>query len=610
MVDSYHQLPALQRGLLLAFLLPFFLTIPVLAAHEPIYPVSEPELYHDETKVHTTHFDKGVWPLISNDPKMEFNSRKLPGSGSSRTYLSQALRDSKTSKKPQYKTEPPKRVYVPSSKPKIPTKTVEPIEKDRQQPRSGVKSVDPRAQQETTATSEENRKKDAPVVRPLPEIKIFSQPTIELITVPVPDLRGRTLREAEGLARKAGLSIQQAGEEYSAHINTGRVIRQDPLPNYRVPRGSRIQVWLSARQAAQKVPNLIGLRPVETNRKYPDIRFKVEVVDEQYSKAQLGTIIQQNPQPGANLPRNGLIEVWLSAGVPPQKVPNLIGLRPVETNRKYPKIKFKVEVVDEQYSKANLGTIIRQEPAPESELPQDGRIEVWLSLGPKAFPEELMADLRGLTLQQARESVRELGLRIYEAGKVHSKQYLADLISEQNPGVNSRLPRDGRVEVWLSLGPEPLQEVIVPDLLDMTLSEANQVVLKEGLNIQEKGQEVSLQYKPGRISRQDPAPGAELIRGNQVRVWLSRGISPWIWFATVAAFGGIVVIVAKSFISRRKTNKDNSWKKESLDSDAPSMKVRAFCDFGRQTITTDSDQVDGPDISLRVSVDRGKQRID
>ena len=336
------------------------------------------------------------------------------------------------------------------------------------------------------------------------------------------------------------------------------------------------------------------------------------MVDEQYSKAQLGTIIQQNPQPGANLPRNGLIEVWLSAGVRPQKVPNLIGLRPVETNRKYPKIKFKVEVVDEKYSKANLGTIIRQEPVPESELPQDGRIEVWLSLGPKEKepPEELMSDLRGLTLQQARESVRELGLHIYEAGKVHSKQYLADLISEQNPGVNSRLPRDGRVEVWLSLGPEPLQEVIVPDLLDMTLSKANQVVRKEGLNIREEGQEISLRYKSGRISRQNPAPGAELIRGGQIRVWLSRGISPWIWIGSIAVLGGIVVIVAKSFIIRRNTNKDNSWREESLDSDAPSMQVRAFSDFGRQTVTTDSDQVDGPDISLRVSVDRGKQRID
>ncbi|MCG0239310.1 MAG: PASTA domain-containing protein [Firmicutes bacterium] len=54
--------------------------------------------------------------------------------------------------------------------------------------------------------------------------------------VPVPDLTGLTLREAGDLLSALGLEVAAQGG--------GAVVRQDPAPGTRLPRGSRVAIWL------------------------------------------------------------------------------------------------------------------------------------------------------------------------------------------------------------------------------------------------------------------------------------------------------------------------------------------------------------------------------
>lgn len=64
--------------------------------------------------------------------------------------------------------------------------------------------------------------------------------------VMVPDLRGRSLDQARDVLTKLSLDVDNVQEEPSAKIEKGLITRQDPAPQRRVERMSRINLWVSA----------------------------------------------------------------------------------------------------------------------------------------------------------------------------------------------------------------------------------------------------------------------------------------------------------------------------------------------------------------------------
>lgn len=87
---------------------------------------------------------------------------------------------------------------------------------------------------------------------------------------------------AEGVARprliEAGLEVGQVNMDTlrSPHRNT--VLRQLPLPGRQVPRGTRVQLWLSPGPGSQqvRVPNVVGLSPAEARERLRAARLWVD----------------------------------------------------------------------------------------------------------------------------------------------------------------------------------------------------------------------------------------------------------------------------------------------------------------------------------------------
>jgi beta-lactam-binding protein with PASTA domain len=77
-------------------------------------------------------------------------------------------------------------------------------------------------------------------------------------TVEVPNLRGKTVIEADDLLTKGGLYLKVEGEEYDPTITAGRISRQDIPPGDKVKEERGIKVFLSKGPKIQSVPDLIG----------------------------------------------------------------------------------------------------------------------------------------------------------------------------------------------------------------------------------------------------------------------------------------------------------------------------------------------------------------
>lgn len=126
----------------------------------------------------------------------------------------------------------------------------------------------------------------------------------------------------------------------------------------------------------------------------------------------------------------------------------------------------------------------------------------------------------GLERNEAIAKLEEVGLRpeIVDAPDPEIPEHH---VVRTNPSVGSQLQRNTTVTVTVSTGKEDTQ---VPRLVNMTPQEASAALAEVGLELEpEVDEEFSDSVEQGRITRHEPAAGANLPKGSRVRVTISRG---------------------------------------------------------------------------------------
>lgn len=126
----------------------------------------------------------------------------------------------------------------------------------------------------------------------------------------------------------------------------------------------------------------------------------------------------------------------------------------------------------------------------------------------------------GLERNDAIAKLEEVGLRpeIVDAPDPEVPEHH---VVRTNPSVGSQLQRNTTVTVTVSTGKEDTQ---VPRLVNMTPQEASAALAEVGLELEpEVDEEFSDSIEQGRITRHEPAAGANLPKGSRVRVTISRG---------------------------------------------------------------------------------------
>jgi serine/threonine-protein kinase len=78
----------------------------------------------------------------------------------------------------------------------------------------------------------------------------------ETDSVHVPDLSGKRSSRAEGLLTEEGLALGKTVQEASDSVTEGRIIRTVPESGSAVPKGSAVDIYVSAGSGTVKVPNV------------------------------------------------------------------------------------------------------------------------------------------------------------------------------------------------------------------------------------------------------------------------------------------------------------------------------------------------------------------
>ncbi len=177
--------------------------------------------------------------------------------------------------------------------------------------------------------------------------------------------------------------------------------------------------FIAVRGAEQTmVPDVTGkeltaaLLELQVKELYPRIQLRYS-----QSSADKGTILEQDPRPGAIVKAGRRIRLVVSRGVVVDKVENYVGqnlddvkvhLQTLFSTSSRPLLSLR-EPPMYQFSTESAGTILEQKPEPGTEIDGPTRLEFVVSRGPENAMIKV-PDLVGLPLQDALDRIRQSGV--------------------------------------------------------------------------------------------------------------------------------------------------------------------------------------------------------
>lgn len=181
--------------------------------------------------------------------------------------------------------------------------------------------------------------------------------------VTVPDLRGKTVSEAQLALSSVGLVLGTQTPTADDTALKGTIIGQDPAVGEQIEKGQAINVKISNGKEQTTVPDLIDLASIEDARTaLTDAKLVLGKVTPKDSDKPEGTILEQNPSAGSSAEVSSRVDVVVSSGK--ITVPSVLGQNRTQANNVLINAGFKVEFLDEIRSDVAAGTVLAQTPLP------------------------------------------------------------------------------------------------------------------------------------------------------------------------------------------------------------------------------------------------------
>jgi beta-lactam-binding protein with PASTA domain len=156
-------------------------------------------------------------------------------------------------------------------------------------------------------------------------------------------------------------------------------------------------------------------------------------------------------------------------------------------------------------------SIISQDPLPGSVVKEGRSVSVVISLGSELVT---VPNLVGKRLREARVDLNKVGLRVGRFSKIHYPEEI-DAVLAQSPPPNGQVGRETPIDMLLSLGPRP-REYRTPDLIGLSVEEANKIVKTMGVTVGNMVTKVDPTHPEGKILEQNPPPGSFITEGSSV----------------------------------------------------------------------------------------------
>ncbi|TYS70641.1 Stk1 family PASTA domain-containing Ser/Thr kinase [Sutcliffiella horikoshii] len=203
--------------------------------------------------------------------------------------------------------------------------------------------------------------------------------------VTVPDVSGKEYDDAVKELIDLGLVLEEPKEEPSDDIEEGKVTRTFPEAGEVVKEGKAITIFQSSGKEKIEMADYSGLPVNEAINRIEAANYDDYELDEIHSdEVPEGEVIRQEPEAGESVvPEETVIRLIVSMGSSPIELDNYQGSSIEFAQRHLASLELVPEVTREYNDSVSEGNIIKQEPAPESQVKKGDTIKLIVSDGPQ-----------------------------------------------------------------------------------------------------------------------------------------------------------------------------------------------------------------------------------
>lgn len=232
-------------------------------------------------------------------------------------------------------------------------------------------------------------------------------PTTPAATKTVADVTGSTLSEARSRLEQADLRVRF--RRIASDRPSGEILQQTPPPGSRVPPDSIVVLVVSGGPERISVPRVIGLTADEAADILRDAGLEPETRSVRSTERE-GTVVGQAPEAGAEVGPDSVVrlEIATPPAQPTIALPDLVGSKSSVARERLRQLglRFTQKPIESPRPK---GTVIRQSPAPGTELRESQTVTLTVSTGPAKVT---VPDVVGLDEQAAREELAAAGFEV------------------------------------------------------------------------------------------------------------------------------------------------------------------------------------------------------
>ncbi len=228
--------------------------------------------------------------------------------------------------------------------------------------------------------------------------------------VTVPGILGLDEQAAATALQDVGLRLEVSGQEFSETVAAGLVLSSDPAPGASTGVDSLISVVLSQGPERYAVPDVVGEPLAIARTTLSEANLGVGIITEAWdSSIAAGSIVSTVPGVGEELMSGTLIDIVVSKGPKPVKIPGLTGVPADEASAQLEAAGLIVTTSEEFSSSIDSGLVISTSPDKGARVDVGGTVALVVSKGPPPVEVPFLIDM---IKEDAVALLQSLGLNV------------------------------------------------------------------------------------------------------------------------------------------------------------------------------------------------------
>ncbi|MFF8789069.1 Stk1 family PASTA domain-containing Ser/Thr kinase [Streptomyces sp. NPDC015125] len=226
-------------------------------------------------------------------------------------------------------------------------------------------------------------------------------------TTPVPNLVGKTLKEAKAFGRNGSFKVAEGGSKACDNVKKGRVTEQDKKPGGEIEKNDTITVTLCTGAVKVTVPDVEDLSFDNAVDRLERKGFKNVKKVSQESERNPDTVLKQNPAGQSEATKSTVIVLTVAQEIQKQTVPSVTGQDFAAAQKQLQSLGFQVSKTEQEVPDPNqVGKVLKQ--SPDGNTPAKQGSTVTLTVG-KAGAQTPVPGVVGQTLKDAKKALQQAG---------------------------------------------------------------------------------------------------------------------------------------------------------------------------------------------------------